>query len=899
MTDIHVSPECPNQALVSLPAGEKDHGEKGLPCRIAFLDESIVRVTVDPAGEFAQYAQPVSPDQVARIQAQPDESPVYAHPAVTVRDVGDSLAIAAGETEVLLAKGDGRMTVRRRDLVVAREVAPLVLDAGSSTQMLEMAPGERFFGGGTQNGRVEHSGSVVRIVTTPMNSNQWGDGGVASPSPLFWSSAGYGVLRSTFAPGSYDFGAAGDALRATHEDPVFDAYLLVADDPAAGLRRVAQDVLRAYFKVTGAPALLPDFAFYLGHLNAYNRDAWSRDPEDDAQAWVVRGSDPADAPGEVCYELGRRRGYVVPEGHLAESLNGPDEVLITSAQGYLGVTPYEFSARAVIDEHARHDMPLGWILPNDGYGAGYGHNGYECTGGVGADGTSSPERLAAIAANVDNLASFSAYANERGVEVGLWAQSQITPSPDPDVTWQNLRDFGAEVSRAGVRALKTDEEWVGDGYSFGLNATRQGYEMLAERTGERPFVLTLDGWAGTQRYAAVWSGDQDGSDWEYIRMHVPTYIGQGLSGNPNVGSDMDGIFGGNALVATRDFQWKALTPIMLDMDGWGTLPKLPYANGDPHTGICRMYLKLKSRLMPYLRTCAASASCVEGWEGNGDLGLPMVRSVWLTDEGATGEEAQKYEFLLGDELLVAPVYRNARADETGGDVRDGIYLPGGPDTAWIDYFTGERYAGGQTLDGFDAPLWKLPLFVREGAIVPQWEPHNNPQPASPLNPGGLDRTRRVVDFWPGPGESRFVGCEDDGVTFGGHVSTTYSCVEKDGGVELLVGASRGGYDSYDPMRATTLRCAVAGRPTGVRAWVGGEELRLVEVSSPEELGAAEPAPGTATWLFEEAPAVETFAPARERVLAAMVAGVHGAPRVTVRLPRANATEAPLRVVLLG
>ena len=97
----------------------------------------------------------------------------------------------------------------------------------------------------------------------------------------------------------------------------------------------------------------------------------------------------------------------------------------------------------------------------------------------------------------------------------------------------------------------------------------------------------------------------------------------------------------------------------------------------------------------------------------------------------------------------------------------------------------------------------------------------------------------------------------------------------------------------------TLRCAVAERPTGVRAWVGGEELRLVEASSPEERVMAEPASGTATWLFEGAPAVETFAPTQERVLAAMVAGVHGAPRVTVRLPRANASEAPLRVVLLG
>lgn len=891
MIDVRVSPEHPYQALVSLPAGETR-----LPCRIAFLDEGIVRVTVDPAGAFGQYARPVSPSHAARIQAQPDGSPAYAHPAVAVRDGGDALVIRAGETELLLERADGRMELRRRGRAVMREAAPPRLGEGRSTQELRIAAGERFFGGGTQNGRAEHSGSVVRVVTTPMNSNQWGDGGVASPCPLFWSSAGYGVLRNTFAPGAYDFGSAGDTLVAAHEDGVLDAYLLVADDPGAGLRRVAQDVLRAYFKVTGAPALLPDFAFYLGHLNAYNRDAWSRGHEDGAQAWVVRGSAPADAPGKTRYELGRRRGYVVPEGHLAESLNGPDEVLRASAEKYRGVTPYEFSARAVIDDHARHDMPLGWILPNDGYGSGYGHNGYERTGGVSPDGESSPERLAAIAANVENLASFSAYANERGVEVGLWAQSQITPSPDPDVTWQNLRDFRAEVSRAGVRALKTDEEWVGEGYSFGLSATEQGHEILAEETGGRPFVLTLDGWAGTQRHAAVWSGDQDGSDWEYVRMHVPTYLGQGLSGNPNVASDLDGIFGGSAVIATRDFQWKALTPVMLDMDGWGTLPKLPYANGDPHTGICRMYLKLKSRLMPYLKTCAASASCVGGWEGNDDLGLPMVRSVLLADEGAP-EEAARYEFLLGDALLVAPVYRNTRADEAGNDIRDGIYLPGGSGTVWIDYFTGERHAGGRTIDGVRAPLWKLPLFVRAGAILPLWEAHNNPRRQGEKNPGGLDRTRCVVDFYPCPGESRYVAYEDDGVTSGGHVSTAYACVERDGGVELLAEASHGGYEGYDPLRSVTLRAMVDARPSGVTARLGEKGLELVEVSTIEELKAVEPAPGTATWLYEAAPAIETHAPAGERVLAGMVAGVRGAPRVSVRFPRTDVRACESRVLL--
>nr|WP_239471609.1 TIM-barrel domain-containing protein [Olsenella profusa] len=538
------------------------------------------------------------------------------------------------------------------------------------------------------------------------------------------------------------------------------------------------------------------------------------------------------------------------------------------------------------------------------------------TGGVDEDGASSPERLAAVAANVENLARFSTWAAGRGVETGLWTQSALTPSPDPEVTWQNLRDFRVEVGRAGISALKTDEEWVGPGYSFALDATRQAYHILGEEARRRPFVLTVDGWAGTQRYGAVWSGDQDGTDWEYIRMHLPTYLGQGLSGNPNVASDVDGIFGGDPLVATRDFQWKALTPLMLDMDGWGSLAKTPYTYGDPYTGVCRMYLKLKSELMPYLHTCAVAAAGVEA--GNGDAHLPMVRSLLLAGcEGAgLGPEQLSYEFLLGDSLLVAPVWRATRPDSLGGDVRDAIYLPGGEKDLWFDYFSGAAYAGGQTLDGFDAPLWKLPLFVRAGAILPRYEAHNNPRPATESNPRGLDRTRRVVDFYPAPGVSgRYVLQEDDGdafenravsepgygvvddVSYGGSVSTVFSLSSREGQTVLRAEASQGGYPGYDPLRATTFRIRVDGRPASVRVRSGEKDLELREVSSAAELAAAGLAPGEAAWLYEEAPAVETHAPREERLLADLVGDAHGAPRVSVRFARVDVSACAQEVLL--
>lgn len=101
--------------------------------------------------------------------------------------------------------------------------------------------------------------------------------------------------------------------------------------------------------------------------------------------------------------------------------------------------------------------------------------------------------------------------------------------------------------------IKTDVAWVGDGYSFGLNAVRQAYEGIENNSDNRGFVVSLDGWARTQRYAGLWSGDQTGGNWEYIRFHIPTYIGAGLSGNPNVGSDLDGIYGSGNIISTRDY----------------------------------------------------------------------------------------------------------------------------------------------------------------------------------------------------------------------------------------------------------------------------------------------------------------------------------------------------------
>ena len=491
---------------------------------------------------------------------------------------------------------------------VIEGAAPAEFGSNRVTLTLKNREGEYFYGGGVQNGRFSHAGEQIAIE----NTNNWVDGGVASPTPFYWSTEGYGMMWHSFRKGLYDFGNTDpEKVVLSHDTGYLDVFFMV-DSGAVAL-------LNDFYQLTGHPVLIPKFGFYEGHLNAYNRDYWTEDPKG------------------ILFEDGKRyKESQKDNGGIKESLNGEKD-------------NYQFSARAVVDRYAANDMPLGWILPNDGYGAGYGQTG-------------------TLDGNIRNLKDFGEYARSKGVEIGLWTQSDLHPKEGVEALLQ--RDIVKEVRDAGVRVLKTDVAWVGAGYSFGLNGVADVGEIMPYYGSDaRPFIISLDGWAGTQRYATIWSGDQTGGDWEYIRFHIPTFIGSGLSGQPNITSDMDGIFGGNNMpVNIREFQWKAFTPMQLNMDGWGSTPKYPEVLGEPAASINRWYLKLKSEIMPYAYSIAEEATD----------GLPMIRAMFLEYPDAyTLGTATKYQYMYGPYFLVAPIYMDTRMDKDGNDVRNGIYLPEG------------------------------------------------------------------------------------------------------------------------------------------------------------------------------------------------------------------------------
>lgn len=852
--------------------------------KLTFLEENIFRYDVDPSGMFASYAVPREAVHVAKIQQCPDESDAYTKPEPEIRETETQAEVRCGTVTVLFEKATGRMKIHKNGRCVMEEAEALTITDEETIQKLVIRDNENFYGGGTQNGRFVHTGKAIRIV----NESAWMDGGVASPNPFYFTTEGYGVLRNTFAEGVYDFGEEEEGIvKTTHKEQKLSAYYFVSD--GADGSRVTQDILRAYYHVTGNPLLLPEYGFYEGHLNCYNRDAWSDTAGD--KAWNIKGLDPFDSGGQTRYESGMASGYRLSKGQHAESLNGEGPAV--SAENYPEDvdTPYAYSARAVLDEYAEYDMPLGYFLPNDGYGGGYGQNGYYTQGGVKEDGSSSRERIAAVDANVANFARFTEYANGKGVASGLWTESNLVPDSDSQTYWHLLRDFRKEVSAGGATTLKTDVAWVGPGYSFQLNGVKTAYDIITTARSFRPNIISLDGWAGSQRFNSVWTGDQTGGNWEYIRFHIPTYIGSSLSGNPNIGSDMDGIFGGKALIAVRDFQWKSFTPQMLNMDGWGSYMKAPFTFGDPYTGINRMYMKMKARLMPYIYTCAVSASNID--TGNDDTGLPMVRAMFLEypEDSYAYSRSVQYQFMLGGSILVAPVYKNVAADEMGNDVRNHIYLPDSGQI-WNDYLTGKKYKGGQILNNFAAPLWKLPVFVKNGAILPMYGENNTPD--------AVDRSKRFIEFWPA-GDSSYTVYEDDGkyvcnqteeeeeygvidhISYGGSVSATYTSSVKGKTAVLTVQRSKGSYAGYDPKRSTTFIVHLTERPEAITASNGQVQMTVKEAETMEAFQAEKLKDGEAVWFYEAEPAIHTYASEKERILAGLVEDVKTEPKLYIRL----------------
>jgi len=231
-------------------------------------------------------------------------------------------------------------------------------------------------------------------------------------------------------------------------------------------------------------------------------------------------------------------------------------------------------------------------------------------------------------------------------------------------------------------------------------ATYTGLKQLQPE--RRPFVLTRAGCAGIQKYAWVWTGD-NASYWEHLEMSVPMLLNLGLSGVPFVGADIGGFSAdcdGELLAA---WSWLgACYPLMRNHAGKGSRRQEPWQFGEPWLSSIREALRFRYSLLPYLYSLS--------WQATQD-GLPLMRPLLLDFPQDPQVLQISDQFLLGPDLLVAPVTRP-------GQLRRLLYLPAG---SWYDFWTGTAYTGLQWIQ-VEASWQRLPLFQRAGSAIPLQPP---------------------------------------------------------------------------------------------------------------------------------------------------------------------------------
>ena len=259
---------------------------------------------------------------------------------------------------------------------------------------------------------------------------------------------------------------------------------------------------------------------------------------------------------------------------------------------------------------------------------------------------------------------------------------------------------------------------------YGMENSRATFEGLKKNDPDtRPFVLTRATYAGGQRYAATWTGDNS-SSWNHLRLTTPMLENLGLSGFGLSGADVGGYAGTPPPdLLTKWLEVAAFQPIDRDHTEKGTADQEPWVGGAQQEAIRRHFIEERYRLMPYLYTLAEEAS---------RTGLPIVRPLFLEYPDAAPDHhpidvdlPASAEFLLGRDLLIAP---NPYPEELGD------YTVELPSADWYDYWTGARVDKPASTAGSSQPegspdqasasiqvhpeLDKLPVFVHAGSIVP-------------------------------------------------------------------------------------------------------------------------------------------------------------------------------------
>ena len=586
---------------------------------------------------------------------------------------GDATIIKTSQLTLRILPNPWRVELKDfQDNTLYRETdCQLPVEGKSLSTECVLQPDEHFFGFGERMDKLDQRGQKIHLNVELGRGPKPAVGGKDilragyCPVPFFMSSKGYALFFHTAAPTDWDMGwSRKDCYTYSAPAGELDYYLIVGPEMAS--------MLHDYQMLTGVSPMMPRTAYGL-HLGSYSGGTWKHEKE---------------ASPEYNVNLAKR---MRKEG-IPFDLMWLDSTwrIFNSRYGNGGCT-FEFQEqfthpKAMIDSvYAQHVDMFGLHIRS-----------------ILDDGQHTRLFEEGKAAGV-----FMPGAQTEGI-VNFFDQKAV------DWWWDHAME---KITKLGVKFVKTD---VGSALRMKADFKPQGqfsseelhnlfpiayakapYEKFIKHNGQRGFTHTREGYAGIQRYPFIWAGDW-GTEWQWFEPVIRAGLNIGLSGVGHWSHCMGGFeqyspYDNDLYVRWCQFGMFSPVAILFGMDH----PRYhePWTYGDEAMKIFIKYDSLRYTLIPYIYS-----SAYEMYKTSRPIMAPLLFD-YQNDE-LTYSISDQYFF--GHSMMICPV-------TVKGALSRPVYFPGGD---WVDFWTGERISGHQW-KSFLTPPDLMPIFIREGAIIPR------------------------------------------------------------------------------------------------------------------------------------------------------------------------------------
>lgn len=713
--------------------------EKNYQLKITFLHSNMLQVTLIRP----DFAEPLLAHSIDKVNWDVEE--------IHVHDSGTFLLCSTSKIDLMITKQKCRLTIKNKEGDILCEDDPSMgigWDGREVRNWKVIADDEKFFGLGEKAGDLNKRGKewIMWNTDDPYHDNR--SDSLYQSIPFFIgirNTKAYGIFfnnsyRSKFNMGAgnlryYSFSADGGNL---------DYYFMYGPE--------VKDVVTLYTRLTGRFALPPKWSL------GYQQCRWSYYPDSELLR-IAQTFREKKIPADVIYlDIHYMDGYRVftwdkerfpkPKEMIQKLEDMGFKLVVIIDPGVKVEENYSVAQEGVKEGHfvkyPDGDLYQGEVWPGPAYFPDFSQEKTRRWWG---------EKFKGL---LD--AGVKGFWNDMN-EPAVWGKA----FPDEVL----FSDDGHEANHKKMHNL----------YGFLMaKACYEGVKKIAPET--RPFVITRAGFSGEQRYTAVWTGDNHATE-EHLAMSMRMFQGLGISGIPFIGSDIGGFIGTpSPELFLRWLQASIFVPFFRAHTHHGSCAQEPWSFGEDVEALCRKYISKRYEMLPYIYSLF--------WEANRD-GAPIIRPMFWYNQNDPEVYEREYQeqFYVGDSILVAPVVREKQYYKK-------VYFPKG---RWLDPETNEIYDGGKSIL-LETPLEKLPLFFKEGAIIPTQEAMQYTDEKT------LDLL--TIEVFPSNMKTSYTLYEDDGISFdyqkGKYSLTKFQCEKSDGVIfekELL-------HDEYNVQYNTIL-----------------------------------------------------------------------------------------------